>query len=308
MVMIREISSDILDTIDSFVNRFLEKSAEGQAPPPNFSELIKKSVSEGKATLYGAYSDDYLLLGLGMFGDVSKRISFVFADGDANLETKLVDVVFDNHSKDCSSVAAAGPWITEVISSHLIKIGFRKFDRAYMSLERADIESARQPELSKDMKIEIYNEEQRDEVSKILFKANDGLVDQIVFPHFFSTLETCNKVVSDIENSVYGEYKEPFSWILRNSGQIIGICLMSIRNSGDTGYIPYIVIDPDYQGKGLGRFLLIHSMKKIIDGEPDIVKVDLDVTLENDARFLYKSLGFKKLREYSMYTWVNDRE
>ncbi len=308
MTMIKEISVDILDTIDPLVNRLLEKSTDGQAPTSNFNEIIKKSVSEGKAFLYGAYSDDDLLLGLGMFGNVSKRISFVFADGDSELETRLVDAVFDNHSKDCSSVAAAGPWITEVISNHLIKIGFSKFDRAYMSLERADIESARQPELSEDMKFEMYNESQRDEVSKILFKANDGLVDQIAFPHFFSTLETCNKVVSDIENSVYGEYKEPFSWILRNSGQIIGICLMSIRNNGDTGYIPYIVIDPDYQGKGLGRSLLIHSMKKIIDGEPDIVKVDLDGTLENDARFLYKSVGFENVREYSMYIWVNDRE
>ncbi len=306
--MIRIISGDTLDTIGPFVDRLREKSAEGQAPPPNFTELIKKSVSEGKTFLYSAYSDDDQLLGIGMFGDVSKRISFVFADGDQDLEIKLVDEIFDNHSKDCSSVAAAGPWITEVISNHLTKIGFRKFNRAYLSLERADIESARQPELFEDMKFEMYNESQRDEVSKILFKANDGFVDQIVFPHFFSTLETCNKVVSDIENSVYGEYKEPFSWILRNNGQIIGICLMSIRNNGDTGYIPYIVIDPDYQGKGLGRSLLIHSMKKIIDGEPDIVKVDLDVTLENDAKFLYKSVGFKNVREYSMYNWVNEGE
>ena len=45
-----------------------------------------------------------------------------------------------------------------------------------------------------------------------------------------------------------------------------------------------------------------------IDGEPDIVKVDLDVTLENDAKFLYKSVGFKNVREYSMYNWVNEGE
>ena len=56
----------------------------------------------------------------------------------------------------------------------------------------------------------------------------------------------------------------------------------------------------------LGKMLLIHSMKKIIVGEPDIVKVDLDVTLENNATFLYKSVGFKHVREYSMYTWVNE--
>lgn len=307
MTMIKEIPEDKLDTIDPLINRLLEKSAEGQAPP-NFLELVKTSVSEGKAFLYGAFSDDDLLLGIGMFGNVSKRISFVFADGDIGLETKLVDVVFENHSNDCPLIVAAGPWITEEISNHLVKIGFRKLDRAYMTLERDNIESAKLPELSEVMKFEIYDEEQRDEVSRVILKANEGAIDQIVFPHFFGTLENCKKLVEDIEKNVYGDYKKPFSWILRNNGQVIGLCLMTIRNNGDTGYIPDIVIDPNHQGKGLGKALLIHSMKKIIVGEPDIVKVGLDVTLENNAIFLYKSVGFKNVREYSMYNWVNDRE
>jgi len=305
--MIREIPADMLDTIDPLINRLLEKSAEGQAPP-NFIDLIKTSVSEGKAYLYGAYSNDDILLGIGMFGNVSKRISFVFADGDIDLENKLVDVVFSNHSKDCPLIVAGGPWITEGISNHLVKIGFRKIDRAYMTLELDNIETAKLPELSEDMNFEIYDEEQRDEVSRIILKANEGGIDQIVFPHFFGTLENCKKLVKDVEQNVYGDYKKPFSWILRNNDQVIGLCLMTIRNKGDTGYIPDIVIDPDYQGNGLGKALLIHSMKKIIDGEPDIVKVDLDVTLENNARFLYKSVGFKNVREYSMYNCVNDGE
>lgn len=177
-----------------------------------------------------------------------------------------------------------------------------------MTLERASIESARLPELSENMKFEIYNESQREEISRVILKANEGEIDQIVFPHFFGTLENCKKLVEDIEKNVYGEYEKAFSWILRNDDQIISTCLMTIRNNGDTGYIPDIVIDPDYQGKGLGKALLIHSMKKIIDGEPDIVKVDLDVTLENNARFLYKSVGFKNVREYSMYNWMNNGE
>ena len=34
MTMIKEISVDILDTIDPLVNRLLEKSTDGQVPPP----------------------------------------------------------------------------------------------------------------------------------------------------------------------------------------------------------------------------------------------------------------------------------
>lgn len=61
MTMIKEITVDELDTIDSLMNRFIE-AAEGQAPP-NFIYLVKTSVSDGKAFLYGAFSDDNLLLG-----------------------------------------------------------------------------------------------------------------------------------------------------------------------------------------------------------------------------------------------------
>jgi len=306
VLMIKEILADRLDIIDPLINRLLEKSTEGEYYPPNFCEVVKTAVSEGKAFLYGAYSDDDLLLGIGMFSNVSKRISFVFADGDIELETTLVDVVFDNHSKDCPLINAGGPWINEEISNHLVKIDFKKLDRVHMTLERTSIESVQLPELSEEMQFEIYHEDQRDEVSKIIFKGNDGHIHQIFFFQHLGTSENCKNWILTFENNAFGEYKKPYSWVLRKNGQVVGACLMTIQNKGDTGYIPYIVIDPDYQGKGLGKSLLIHSMKKIIVGEPDIVKVGLDVTLENKARFLYKSVGFKNVREYSMYTWVNE--
>jgi N-acetylglutamate synthase-like GNAT family acetyltransferase len=305
--MIKEIPADMLDTIDPLINRFLEKSAEGQAPP-NFLDLVKTSVSEGKAFLYGAYSDDDLLQGIGIFGNVSKRLSFVYASGNVDLEIELIDSIFNNHSSDCPYIHAGGPSVTEAISHHLIQIGFRKLDRAYMTLSRKSIEDIDNPELSDGMKYEVYDNSQIDELSKVVFISNEGNIDQIVFPNFFGTIKDCKTLIENIENNVYGEYKKPYSWLLIEENRIIGACLMTIRNKGDTGYIPDIVIDPNYRGKGLGKMLLIHSMKKIIVGEPDIVKVDLDVTLENDARFLYNSLGFKKLREYSMYTWVNGSE
>ena len=77
---------------------------------------------------------------------------------------------------------------------------------------------------------------------------------------------------------------------------------MTCRN-GDTGYIPDIVIDHDYRGRGLGKAILIHSMKRQLKSDAAITKVDLDVTLSNDARLLYESLGFENVREYTMYTW-----
>ena len=220
-------------------------------------------------------------------------------------EIQLVDTLFNNHSADSPYVGASGPWITETMSNRFVELGFRKIDRAYMTLDRKPIESLEIPELSNDMELEVFNDSQIDEVAQLMFKGNGGHIDQITFPNFFGSVEACKQLTENIMKNVYGVYKEPYSWLLRENGKLIGACLMTIRDKGDAGYIPDIVIDPDYQGKGLGKAMLIHSMKEILTGEPDMVKVDLDVTLENDARFLYKSVGYETVREYSMYTWLN---
>jgi len=301
--MIRKIKEDELELIDPIMTKFGQETDSGI--PPNFMESVKTSVKEGKAFLYGAFSDNNNLNGIGMFGNVSKRLSFVYGSGNVDLEIELIDAIFNNHSPDCSYIHAGGPLTTEAISNHLVKLGFRKLDRAYMTLNRKSVDAVDSPELSDGMKLEVYDNSRIDELSEVVFTSNEGLVDQIVFPNFFGTVENCKTLIENIENSVYGEYKKPYSWLLIEDNRIIGACLMTIRNKGDTGYIPDIVINPNYRGKGLGKMLLTHSMKELLAGEPDIVKIDLDVTLENNARFLYKSLGYDTVREYSMYTWLN---
>lgn len=301
--MLRQIKEDELELIDPIMAKFGQESDSGDSP--NFMDSVKSSVKEGNAFVYGAFADNNNLIGIGMFGNVSKRFSFVYAAGNADLEVELVDTLFNNHSLDCSMIHTGGPWVTEVISNHLIELGFRKLDRAYMTLDRKSVEALDNPVLAENMSFEVYANSQIDELSQVVFKSNDGHIDQIVFPNFFGTPADCKTLIENIEKKVYGEYKEPYSWLLRENGLLIGACLMTIRNKGDTGYIPDIVVVPEHRGRGLGKAILIHSMKEIVAGEPDMVKVDLDVTLENDARFLYKSVGFEKVREYSMYTWSN---
>lgn len=301
--MIRQINEDEIELIEPIITKFSQETDSGI--PPNFAEQIKISAKEGKAFLYGAFTDNNNLNGIGLFGNVSKRLSFVYAGGDSDLEIRLVDTLFNNHSPGNPHVGAAGPWVSKEIANRLVELGFRKIDRAYMTLDRKSIEALEDSVLTNEMELEVYHDSQIDELAQLVFKGNDNHIDQIVFPNFFGTVEVCKLLIENIEKSIYGEYKEPYSWLLRENGMLIGACLLTIRNKGDTGYIPDIVIDPDYQGRKLGKAILIHSMKELLEGEPGIVKVDLDVTLENKARFLYKSLGYETVREYSMYTWLN---
>jgi len=171
-----------------------------------------------------------------------------------------------------------------------------------MTMPRIDVEVLEEPSLPEGMKFNNYSSEMKDETADLMFKGNDGHVDQNVFPDFFGSPEDCQRFIENIEANRYGEYKESSSCILSENGKVIGVCFMTVRN-GDTGYIPDIVIDPAYRGRGLGKAIQVHSMKRQIESEPSMIKMDLDVTLANDARFLYDSLGFESVREYTIYTW-----
>jgi ribosomal protein S18 acetylase RimI-like enzyme len=299
--MIREFEATKLDDIDPLITRFMEQSEEG-AVPPNFSEQIKDAVSKDRACLYGDYDENGSLRGIGLFGKVSSRISFVFADGNQKMEQKLVSTLFDRFSSERSFITTGGPWIDDAMSQYIVKIGFERHDREHMTLARTEIEKLPEPELPADIVFDAYTESHRDEIAALVYRGNEDHVDQNVFPDFFGTPEDCKRLLENIENHRYGDYKEQSSWILRHDGVAIGVCFMTIRN-GEMGYIPDIVIEPSYRGRGLGKAILVYSMKRQAENETSMDKINLDVTLSNNAYYLYQSLGFHTIREYTLYTW-----
>lgn len=296
--MIRQIDDDQLDDIDLLIDRFKEQTPV----PENFAEQIKESVRKDRACILGYFSEDGSLQGVSFFGKISKRISFAFADGDLDVEKELVSSLFDEFKTEFSYMTTGGPWITDEIEAHLFSLGFEEFRRAHRTLLKADLEALEEPILPEGMQFEVYTSESKEEIAELMFIGNDGHIDQDVFPDFFGSKEDCQRLIDNIEASRYGEYRESSSWILRDNRKAIGACFMTIRN-GEAGYIPDIVIDPDYRRRGLGKAIQVHSMKRQIESEPLLTKIDLDVTLSNNARFLYDSLGFETVNEYTMYTW-----
>jgi len=301
--MIIEIGIDKINDITSTLDNFRERYGENSIPE-NFFEQIKTSISNDRISLFGAYDVNQNLKGIGLFGIASGRILLIFADGNLQYENQLVNAICDRFLEEYSYIATGGsliPWISTPLSQHLIETGFMQYDRAHMTLEKNDVELLDEPLLPSGISFQIYSSSKHDETSELIFRGTDGSVDQEVFPDFFGSLENCSKVLQDIENNRYGEYKEGLSWVLIFDNTIIGCCFMTLME-GNVGYIPEIVIDPEYRGKGLGKAILVHSMKRQIESDSDICKIDLYVTLRNDARYLYKSLGFKTVGEFSMYT------
>lgn len=82
------------------------------------------------------------------------------------------------------------------------------------------------------------------------------------------------------------------AWVVTLDDQIIGYGIVML--SPGEAHILNICIDPEYQGRGLGRYLLRHLVRK--SNQTDIDMVLLEVRRSNaSAQLLYQSEGFHEL-------------
>jgi ribosomal-protein-alanine N-acetyltransferase len=82
------------------------------------------------------------------------------------------------------------------------------------------------------------------------------------------------------------------AWVMMLGDEIIGYGVIML--SPGEAHILNICIDPEYQSKGLGRYLLHHLIKK--SNQTDIDMLLLEVRRSNSgAQDLYRSEGFHEL-------------
>jgi len=80
-----------------------------------------------------------------------------------------------------------------------------------------------------------------------------------------------------------------------DDGQAVGYARCTLRGDAKDGWIEILGVLPEYQGKGLGRFLLLWSMYTLAKGKARALR--LIVEGSNDrARALYDSEGFMEAR------------
>ena len=82
------------------------------------------------------------------------------------------------------------------------------------------------------------------------------------------------------------------AWVMTLDSEVIAYAIVML--SPGEAHILNICVDPDYQAKGLGRFLLRHLIKKT--NQTDIDMILLEVRRSNsNAKLLYQSEGFHEL-------------
>lgn len=73
------------------------------------------------------------------------------------IEKQLISELCNEFLGEYSYVATGGswiPWISAFLSQHLVDIGFVKYNRAYMTIARDQIESLAEPALPNGMSFE----------------------------------------------------------------------------------------------------------------------------------------------------------
>jgi ribosomal protein S18 acetylase RimI-like enzyme len=93
---------------------------------------------------------------------------------------------------------------------------------------------------------------------------------------------------------------EKASIILMSDQQVIGFSV--IRPTAEGVHLEPFGIHPDYRRRGLGRALLLRSMK--IVAQQGLKIMSLEVNIENRPAYqLYRSAGFKELHRNVVYCW-----
>lgn len=303
--MVKELKPGNLSDIEQLLQKYVDHIGDSFTTIEGQMDWYQSGVSKGILCVLCEYDETDNAIGFLVHGIKSGRTAVIFADQHFQVERQLLDDAFNRFSSDSTFLSFESgyptPWISEDLAAYALKIGFSKYDRQFMRMERRhDVPSI---ELENQLRFIQYSDSLLEEVSELVFESVNGTDDQVLFPYVYGTYELTLQFHRKLTNGDFGTHKETFSWVLEKDGILVGSCFM-ISKTRDTGGVMHLSIVPKYRGQGLGRLLLTHSINNLYLGEPEITYIDLAVTDDNPARMLYESLGFKKLNGSTTYVWT----
>ncbi|MFW9912818.1 MAG: GNAT family N-acetyltransferase [Candidatus Thorarchaeota archaeon] len=308
--MIELLGLDRWTEVKSVLEDYLVTLEESRRPPPSFIDQMFNLWENQRIKIYAKLDTDNQILGITVLGLESNRISIICMAkaADALDEGEIEVIQADLFATGFNRLKTTGDWILTdgalegSLREYAMELGFRGFERAFMQVTRDELETIDNPSLNNDMSFVPLEESMKAAIGELIFRGTAGSIDVDVFPMFFSTEEYALKLVQDTIENRFGEFRSrDDSRVLKKDDILVGVCLITIR--GSYGYIPDICIDSSMRRMGLGRALLIHTLKRLMEKYSDLDGVCLDVTLENPAKHLYDSLGFKEQRRYEVLNW-----
>jgi GNAT superfamily N-acetyltransferase len=313
MTLIREIEFSKQNAVLEVFHEFFQSMEEAHRPKLEVVENMLDFWSEGKIVILGKVGDEDEILGIVHLGLPSNRLLFAHARSylDSSqakaLERELFDAGFKRLKEYESWVTSGGPiWLKKHLVEYALDVGFKRYDTIVMTAKREAIEANQIPETPNGFTLELYEGQWKEEIAETIFESFKDSPDENAEPDTVSTQERCLTLVNDTVNGRYGNFRNgDFSWVLKDGSQIIGVALHTLQ-SEESAFAAGVCLREPYRGKGLGKLMFIHSLRNLLEKAPKVNEIKLNTSSINPARHLYRSIGFEKTSEHSVYTWIKD--
>ncbi len=303
---------DELDSIERIASKYEQLVKESVQFPKALIEVLKDWMDAGHIRVGLTTIQDDIITGFGVVVPSRDRILVIYADDrDGELDQSLVE---DNEKQlldwclsqlEKPPIRIEFPRLTENLKMELLNRGYTEYERASMIVSRSRFLENQEIPLPDEFQLVQYIPEKRERSAHVLAEANTGHVDAIIYPEFFGSKEVGIEFLKKLEEGAFGEYNEGESMLLQHNEEIIGYCL--IAKTGNQATIPDLALAPAYQGKGLGKALLVNTILALLKSNDAFSSVHLAVTLSNPARYLYEKVGFSIEEEFSSIIYTGTK-
>lgn len=310
--MIEKVTLRNLEDISTVVDKYQEfYKKEYNSPALAVKKQLKDLLTQKARVIFALYDQANHAIGFTVINPSEGEIRILYVldsiREEDNLEYLLHEQELFNtaftYLKDLTPHVRIAIKLSANLKKYIIKLGFQEFRRARMVIDGESVRALVYPEVNSGYTLTTWDSKYSFSVANLMAKYhyNDQHPDGILFAQYRGVNE-CKRLIEIIMTVKDGLFKDDCTGILIHHNKVIGACFTIIFS--EQGFIPEIILASEYQGKGLGKALLVHTIKKLMENNSELSKIELNITLTNVAALkLYKSIGFRELDSYSVFIW-----
>ena len=156
-------------------------------------------------------------------------------------------------------------------------------------------------ELPKDYSIKYWEDKYMNDAVRVVQNAFSTSADAL-FDTRFASLDGTYDILNKIVTNVYADFFPAASSVLLYKGKPAGFCFANVTG-GRIVNIPIFAIAKEHQSKGLSKYLLAETLKKVLtisdENQLPITEINTNTETNNfQALKMYRNLGFKEDYNY----------
>jgi ribosomal protein S18 acetylase RimI-like enzyme len=257
--------------------------------------LPGKAVRLGARTV--AYAYYIIARRLGVIGGLVGSPDWSSTDVGRALLQETVDEIRQKGVSRIESpfVSIDCPWLTRVYEWE----GFRTFWREFLRLELHQSPGPVSP-LSM-VHLEPWRGTHLREAAPIMQAAYEGEVDAEI-NELYRTLDGCGVVLENtLSQGGCGIPVAEASAMARHWGRGIGFAIVTEIAPGQ-GHLAQVAVLPEYQRRGVGRWLLSYSLSRLAELHFDTFSLIVSRSNQRALR-MYRAMGFQSVLSFPVFVW-----